>query len=371
MKIFLTILMILFSACSEYKKEKNISNKSIHVAVLAPLSGKNKKYGIQSLKGLEIANEMQKFSENGDNIVLKIIDTKSDINITRNAINTLDKDTVALFSFMGSNEMLQLKDDVDAKEIPTIVTIATHSDVSSKDNYISQVCMDNHEQTLVASHYLRDEKLIKNIGILYNNDSTYSKSLANDFRKYFEKIRGDVDFFIDISHNEWLNELESKNNPHTQMIFSVIGVEDSMMSLELLDSLNWDIEILSSDGLLSNALIKDPDKIDMLDGIYVVDHYASDVHKSFKQREFKRDLQESGFEHSSYAYLAYDGYALLMNALKYCQSDDKKCIHAMINNSGIVEGIAGNFSIKDAKAHRAIYIDKIDNSELKKEIVVY
>ena len=61
----------------------------------------------------------------------------------------------------------------------------------------------------------------------------------------------------------------------------------------------------------------------------------------------------------------------MRNALQNCPKYETQCINAMLRDSDIIEGIFGNFSMKDAKSRRAIYIDKIKDAKLIKEVVIY
>jgi ABC-type branched-subunit amino acid transport system substrate-binding protein len=364
---------LLFVGCDYFEDVKIVpSGKVVKVGVLAPLSGQHKRYGTQSLLGLKSAHKMHQYLTNGDKIIFEIVDAKSDNNSSLEALCKLkDKNVSSIISFLGSNHMLALSPYFDMKKIPVIATIATHSDISKDTQYVSQVCMSNHMQTLVASHYLRDEKLIENIGIVYNKQSTYSQALADEFQIYFKDIGGQIDFYIDVSSEEGIEKFHSQKNETTQMLFNVTDAEQSVTLINALHALHWEIEILGTDGLLSDALEHSSEDVELFDDLYVVEHYAHNKTVTKKQKQFKNYLNNKNLQESSYAYLAYDGYQLLMNALENCQNYERQCINAMLHDSGIIEGISGNFSMKNAKANRAIYIDRIKNAKLIKEVIIY
>ena len=280
--------VLLFTSCDYSKPTITPSSKVVKIGVLAPLNGNHRRYGYQSLLGLESANKMQMYLSNGDKIVFEIVDTQGDKNSSISALSKLPDDVVAIFSFVGSSHMLAMDSAIETKKIPVIATIATHSDVAKVQGYTSQVCMSNHMQTMVSSHYLRDEKLIDNIGIVYNKSSTYSSALAKEFAKYFSNIGGKIDFFIDVSSKSVFRELELKKDGMTQMIFNVTNANDSVKILKFLNKISWKIELLGTDGLLSDALGQSSSDIGLFDGVYVVDHYAHHRHNTSKQKNINK-----------------------------------------------------------------------------------
>lgn len=373
-RVLLSLLLVILMTSCDYKQE-NItpSGKVVKIGVLAPLSGQHERFGNQSLLGLKSANKMQPYLSNGDKIIFEIVDAKRENNTSLKALSKLAKndDIVAMFSFMGSNEMLSLAPHFQELDLPVVATIATHTNIAQGKGNIAQVCMSNHMQTMVSSHYVRDEKLINHIGIVYNKNSTYSESLADEFKKHFKSIGGNVDFFIDISNDAGFKQFISKKEMATRMLFNVTNAPQSVKILKALNELNWDIEMLGTDGLLSDALDQPESEIELFNGVYVVEHYAHSNGNSKKHKSFKKHLKKRNLQESSYAFLAYDGYQLLINALENCKNYETTCINTMLQNSGTIEGISGNFSMKNAKVKRAIYIDKIEDAKLKKEVIIY
>jgi len=354
-------LLFLFLGCDESAKITP-SSKLIKIGVLAPLSGTHKNLGIQGLAGIKAALKMERYLQNGDEIVLKIIDTKSTEEDSRKALEILvDAEVIAIFSFMGSGRTLALKDEFDRVKIPIIATLATDNNIVSADGYISQICMDNNTQVIVASHYIRDDKLIQNVGIVYSSDSQYYSLLVNSFKEYFVKIGGKIDFFIDISSQKGLTAFSNIKNGSISMLVSATKSEATPKVIKIIKEKKFDFKVLGVNGSLNSEA----------NGLYVVEHYADDVFKSDKREKLEDILQKEKLKNSGYAFLSYDAYQLLRYTLQNCKSHSLECINSMLKNSDIIEGISGNFSMIDARAKREIYIDKIKDGRLKKEVVIY
>ncbi len=366
-KIFLVLFLTLFFTGCGDSGQTIKSGKTIKIGILAPLTGDSVRLGHQSIIGIEAANKIKKYLKNGDEIVFEIIDTKSNIQSAKYAFKQLVKsDVKVIFSFMGSTEMVALKSSFNKAKIPIISTLATNNNITSRNGYVAQVCIDNYTQVLVASHYIKDEKFIDNIGVVYDKRSVYSNSLAREFKKEYSFIGGKVDFFIDISDDNGLEEFKKFDKKNIKILFNATDAE---LTTKIINMQNNKFEILGADGLYSGAL--ELDKTSLFKGISVIEHYAHNVDKSKDRKRFEKLLNKENFKESSFAFLAYDGYSLLTYALEHCESYEKKCINKVLHNSKIITGIAGNFSMINAKAKREVYIDKIEDSILKKEIIIY
>ncbi len=364
--ILIIFLTFIFSGCESDKKIIK-SGKTIKIGILAPLSGESISLGHQSLVGIQASNKMKKYLKNGDEIVFEVVDTKSDINSTKLAFEQLvNSDVRAIFSFMGSTEMVALKNSFNKAKIPIIATLATNTNITTKDGYISQVCIDNRTQVIVASHYIKDEILIDNSGVVYNKKSEYSHTLAEEFVKNYTFLGGKIDFYLDISDEQELAEYKNLNTKNTKILFNTTNAK---LTEKFLKIKNNGLEILGSDGLYSSAL--ELNNVSLFNGIYTIEHYAHDIDKSDNQIELEKLLNKDNLAHSSFSFLAYDGYQLLINSLEYCPSYEKECLNNRFKNSDVINGVSGNFSTVDAKVKREVYIDKIDDSILKKEIIIY
>jgi ABC-type branched-subunit amino acid transport system substrate-binding protein len=319
-----------------------------------------------------MANKAKPYLKNGDEIVFEVLDTKSNYINAAKALKSFKKKGVkSIVSFEGSTDMINLKDDLSTLDIPLIVTLATNNEITSLSNNISQVCISNDTQSLVAAHYIKDEKLIHNVGIIYDKSNKYSVELSSEFRRYYKKIGGIVRFYFDISKDKDLSKFKKLNKEEVEMIFDVSDALYTSKVLKLLKKENSDIELLSADGLLSNVLENYKDDVKLFNGIYVIEHYAYNTKMNKNRKKLEKSLKKYNLQESSYAFLAYDAYQLLYYALNNCVDYDFACINAVMQDSGIVKGISGNFSIIDAKAKREVYVDKIVDSKLIKEIVTY
>ena len=368
--LLFTVCLLLFVSGCEEKKEIHPSSKVIRVGLLAPLSRVNRKYGYQSLIGMKFANKEAAYLSNGDKIIFEIVDTNSSVLGTQKGLEYLiEKNVTAIISFVSSHNMLALKDLLHNITTPMIVTLATNDEITKLNNSISQICMSNQREALVAAHYIKDEKFINSAGIVYNSTNPYSLSLAIQFREYYKKIRGEDTFFINFANKNAIQKLRSYDMHNIEMLFSSLDAKESVTVLKVIQ--HRDVDILLSDGTLSDAKENTKSELALFNGAYIIEHYASNMKKSRAYKGLQKILKEDALEDSSYAFLAYDAYALLYYTLQNCPNYEQKCINALFQNSDIIQGIAGNFNMQNAKVKRKIYIDKIKDLRLIKEVVTY
>ena len=369
---FSLFISLLFLGCN---KENTVtpSGKVVKIGILAPLSGRDKRLGQQSLFGLQAANEMGRYLKNGDEIVFTIFDTRSDFNHTSKELSkiTSSKSFTALISSMSSDSTLHLKKEFTKHKLPTIATLATNSNISSPEGYISQLSIDNNTQTVVAAHYIKDEKFIEKVGVIYDKDSFYSTEIANKFKNYYTKLGGKIDFFIDINTKAGFREFENRDKTDIKMLFNAASAAKTINILKIIKNQNLKFDILGTDGLLSGAFELPKKELKYFDGVYVIDHFADNTYKNKKRIILEDYLDKYSFKESSYAFLSYDSYQLLVSALNSCPEYNKECINAIFKDSAIVYGASGNFSMINSKAKREIYINKIVNSSLSQEVVIY
>ena len=367
----MVVLLFVFTGCQE-KPTITESSKSVKIGILAPLSGTHKVLGVQGLYGIEAAREMSMYLNNGDKVIFKIVDTLSTEEGSKVAFKKLiDSNVTAVISFMGSGRTLALRNEFEKAKTPVIATLATDNEIVNMSEYIAQICMDNTTQTIVAAHYIRDEKLMEGVGIVYSSDSQYFSLLAKDFKKYFKQIGGEIDFYIDISTPAGLEEFKNIKTISTEMLFNASKNELTPKIINILKKKKSKIGILGVNGSYNNGLHNVKANRVKYDNFYIVEHYADDIDKSEKREVFENSLEHNNLQESSYAYLSYDGYQLLRKALNQCLKYDKECIKSVFQNSVVIEGLSGNFSMINAKAKREIYIDRIKNNMLKKEVIVY
>jgi len=209
---------------------------------------------------------------------------------------------------------------------------------------------------------------MKHVGIIYDRSSIYSTELAKEFRDIFKSLNGEIDFFFDIKDKDTLKDINASD---TEIIFNSIDSTMTTKIMKMLKNKQWHVEMLSTDGLYSENLQANKKDIGLYNGTYVIEYFSHDIYKNKQRKLFEKLLAKDGYKESSFAFVAYDGYKLVAYAFETCPDYNKECIEAVLQDSETIEGISGNFSMIDGKARREVYVDKIEDGMLKKEVIIY
>ncbi len=374
-KVFILIALFFiffFSGCE--KKQKIFSSgNEIKIGILAPLDGLNKRRGEQSLRGIEAARELQPYLHNGDKIKFIIQNTHSTFQGTQVALKNLKKENVkVIISFLGSDQMLHVKKEFSTIKIPIVTTLATNDEIIDLSSSTTQVCVSNKTQAIVASHFIKDEKLMNNVLVLYYSNNLYAKELEKEFVYYFKQLGGNIDAVFDLSDPKNMQKFEKFDKQDIDMIFCITSIDHSIKTMNIVKEQNLKAQVLFSDGFISSLLAKDKEKFSLFEGVYVIEHFTYKPKLYRKKKSFFKKLQKYNLKQSSYALLAYDAYALLYQVLERCGDQyAQKCLQRYFLNIPLVKGIFGNFSIVESRARREIYVNKITHAQLIQEIVTY
>ncbi len=372
-KIALMILLLFAtSGCVKEKKADTRGYKKVYIGIIAPVTGKNRRFFSPSILGVAWAKQVAGvIKEKKVVLVYDVKDTHSTKNGALQALREFAKDKkyVAVISFMSSGRILALQKSIEKLHIPFVATLATSNHLVAKDGYITQVCMTNQRQALVASHYIHDEKLIESVGVVYNATNSYSKELATQFSQNFSKIGGHIVFFKDVHNGKTLRQLPLDKKP--LIIYDTSSVKTTLKLLQDIHEHSLKTKIFGSDGLLNEVQRNYKHEMSLFDGVLLVEHYASNQTTSKKRRQFVKFLEKKGMQENSYSLLAYDAFILIRDAIVWDNNPSRENINKEVRNSKTIDGVYGKFFTQHGKIKREIYVDTIQDAKLYKEVIIY
>ena len=367
------LIIVIFFGCSSSKEAKYKSGKSVKIGILAEHTYNHTDFADQSTAGVLAINKLQPYLSNGDKIKFVVVDKKETPKEVQKGLKLFKKKgVVAAFCFFGSTQMHEAAKVFAKNSIPLIATLATNDDIPLLAKNITQVCFNNHRQALIAAHYIKDELLYDKVAVFYHKKSQYSTALANEFRTYFLSLGGKITLYADSNTPEDMKKIKYLKGLNTQIIYSATDAKSVMMIQKNLQKNHIKLPIITSDGFISSIFgIQKTVAIKKFNGIYTTEHYAHNIKKSNLLKAFDEELQSKGYQESSYAYLAYDGYSLLKSALESCKGYKKECINKHLRNSSLIKGVISKFNTIDGETEREVYIDKVENGKLIKKVVVF
>jgi branched-chain amino acid transport system substrate-binding protein len=372
-KFIISIFIILLFTSCETEEKILASGKKVYIDVLASQSGDGIAYGLQGLQGLLAAKELKPFLPNGDEIVFNIYDDKSKTDNAKSYVKSIDKNITALLTFCSSAIELSIVPEVLEVKIPTLAVIATHDDFTKLNKYMTRLSMSNSKEAEVSAFYIRDDMLLDSVGVIYSENSLYSKSIANYFIKKFKQLDGQVliDRSIESFNERDLNYQEFLDNLNLDIIFLTTDAILSYKFLEVFNTLDTKVKIFATDGLLSDMQKHYPNKLDILNGVLTIDHYSDNMIFNEHAMKIKGYFKKRKMLLSSFAGLGYESYQMLYNALERCSSYKRECINNNFRNSKLFDGVVSSLQTVDGDMQRPLYINEIQNAKMIRKVKVY
>lgn len=368
-KVFIfLVLLFSFISCGENEPRNVTKGKHIKVGILLPADI------LQEYKGIrvfQILADIQGRLNNTDIIKVEVSYVKD--NPVASLVEFCDKeDLIAIISFLNSTQTLMLKEEIEKRKIPVISAIATHSDIT-KIKYVSRICLNNETQAHVAAAYLRDELFIPKVYLIKDETNAFSAELSAFFTKRYERLGGIVQENLDIDilfHNPqgFITQLHKSK---VDTVYLSLDAHKTRRLLKLFEKEDIRLNILAHDGLLSAFKSQFPHDIDILNGIFVVDNYADNLILGTKAEKFKAEVESKGYELNSYDLLSFDTWSLLTQALNACENKEGECLYHYIRNNEGFEGAVERISMEKASAHRAVYVNEIEDLKMKVKVKVY
>jgi len=363
------VILLFFTGCNENKEKIKPSGKVVHVGVIF---AHDDALMHKRLKVFELFENHWGVLENGDKISIHAVFVDGDTISSFNNLVKKEKLT-SIISFLDSTTMLSLKKSIERNKIPVISVIATHSKIN-EISYVSRICLNNPWQANVAAAYIRDELFMTNVDIIRDEENMFSVELTQLFNKRYVKIGGIVSsvFSSKTLKNDPELFIKQVQEENIDALYIAIDSAQTKRLLQVLQSVDHKVQILSHDGLLSGFKTKFPKDGALLNNMLVIDNYADNVKITKEGRrlqQYKLDKREHFLD--SYNGLSYDSWSLMRQALNTCKGYNSECINDYMRNAASVEGIVEPFSMENGNAIRAIYVNEIYDEKMKVKVKVY
>ncbi len=371
--MLLAAIVVLSSGCDR-RQAIEPSGKTIKIGVIAPFTGTDRAKGEEGLKGIQAAMRLEPYLQNGDAIELLTEDDRDDPLRSLQALRRLVRKerVAAVLTLSSSGPVLEIAAAADTYKTPILALVATHPDITRRSRFVSQLPFDDDFQGAVAALYVRDELLVDRVAVFVTPDSAYSRHLKSTFEKKFQSIGGRITDTVPLTGNadDYESILKRVRAGRPELIYLPIRAEEVIRIIEEADKIGWRPGMMGSDGLLSTVLAKYAKKAHQLDGLRATDLYSHEVPLTpYGEKVFAPYRGE----HTSYAAMGIEGYALLMDAMNRCgDAGDRACINRQIRSTRNFTGVLGRISIgPDGKTDRPLFINAICGGNMKYIVKVY
>ncbi len=323
-KYFLILLLIsgIFISCGNSKE--TVSDDTLTIGVLAPLTGVNAEFG----KGFEVATQMaaDRINEaggiNGRKIQFIVKDSKGDqkesSDLARKFVD--DKRVLAIIGDFSSGACMANAPIVDEGGLVQLSPTASNPDYAGMSDYcFSIVGRSDVEAPFFAKYVLSKYLGSKKVGVIYvNND--WGKAAYDNFAKQAKKdgleIVETVSYVQDEKDFSSLITKLRAANPDTIFIMDQGAVSQIINQIR---AANYDVRLTTLGVGTSQQLIDLCGK--NAEGLLTTSPFFFDPEVPELINWQKEFVSKTGFEATVHAVLAYDCVLLLAEAIKNCGDD--------------------------------------------------
>ncbi|NPA87480.1 ABC transporter substrate-binding protein [Caminibacter pacificus] len=328
----------------------------IKVGILQPLTGPIASFGQKTLDGIKLVHEKYNKLPNGDTIKLVIVDNQFDKIQTVNGYNRLASDdkVVAIEGPLASSMALSIKRFANDTKTPTVTQIATNPRVTKNTKYITRACFTDDFQGTVAAKYALKHHL-NNAVVVFDMKQDYSVGLAKAFQKAYKKGGGKIlkVLYINSGDKDFNAQVAQIKRLNPKFIYTPIYAPEEGLFLRQLRAAGVKAPVMGGDGIADPGLLK---KLagSAANGVMYTDHFDAAKAPTPLSAQFIKDFKAKyGRLPSAFAATGADGYLLIYNAVKQCDTNANKadlakfkaCVNNAIRHTKNLEAVTGYLTI--------------------------
>ena len=331
------------------------AQEPIVIGEFASLTGSEATFGINSSNGVQLAREDIDRAGGllgGRHIQMIVEDDQSKPGQPSAAVKKLvanDK-AIAILGEIASSRSLEAAPICQEAKIPMVSPGSTNPKVTDAGDYIFRVCFIDSFQGTVMAKFALDHLHAKNIAILQDVKSDYSKGLAQYFGDYLKAHGGQIvvdrSFTGGGSDKDFRAQLTSIKAAKPDAIFVPGYYTEAGLIAKQARSLGIKVPLLGGDGWDSPKLSEIGGSA--VDGCYFSTHFSTQDKNPKVQDFVKRYQARFGAMPDGMAPLGYDAMMILGNAIKTAGSTDAAKIRDALANTKNFDGVTGKITI-DAK----------------------
>lgn len=319
------VLASLMSGCGGDKKKDAAAGDTIKVGASFELTGNVANYGKAILSGAKMAIDEvnEKGGVNGKKLTLVESDNKSEPSESGNSVTKLvtqDK-VVAIIGPATSGCVAASSPITAANKVPQIAPSATASAITVDNGnvreFMFRACFIDPFQGQVMAQFADSSLKVKNVAILYDSSSDYSKGLADVFQKTLESKGGKIvakEAFLskDLDFKASLTKIKATN---PEAIYVPGYYEEVSKIIKQAREIGIDVPLMGSDGWESPKLAEIAGKDALHDCYYVSAFSAQDQDPSVQKfiKDYKAKYQK---DPDIFAMQGYNAGLVLADALK-------------------------------------------------------
>jgi len=369
------------SAFGSGEKEKNI----IYIGVYEPLTGDYSQGGLSEALGIRYANSVCP--------TVDIAGVTYDIKLVEADCGAYEEGSVIPAQALIKSDVCAVLGSYSAKEtnaglsvlegngIPLVgVSCSSRSATEDSSGYFRLCCTDSLQSGIMAN--LADSMDLKHAALLTQTGDEYSKETGRVFTEAFKKLGGEVtDFSFQLGQENFRSLAKEISNSDADFVIMLSGAFEAtyfisqsrneglvcpVMGLE-----NWDSSLLLNDVGAASREVYFASEFDSSEAADPVSAEFADSYSTWISKDAQRLKDNGGNGYTSTASAtAYDGYMMIVEAIKAADSIEPQAITAALRTLKY-EGVTGGISFDEngEAIKKQVFIKTMDLSSKQFEVL--
>lgn len=329
----------------------------VKIGVFEPLSGDSGAGGRQEMLGMQYAQSLRPTVEiNGVEYTIELVpaDNQSTADRAPTAAATLVSEGVSVvLGTYGSSAAIAAAPTFEQAQIPAIGVTCTNPRVTEGNEYYFRTCFIDPFQGTVLANYAYEQLGARTVYCLGESGNDYDTGVINYFQEAFETLGGTVEVAsFPANNSDFSTYLNTAVNMGADAILTPVSIAYSTQIIAQAISMNFELPILGSDTLDSNAVLAATEGSDI--GLYVTTFYNEGGDPEFDEgfkafiNSNNTNLENNGGNDmiAAVSVMGFDAYNVAVDAIERAQSTDPNDIYNALKETNW-DGITGNIQFDD------------------------
>ena len=329
----------------------------IKIGVFEPLTGDSGAGGRQEMLGMQYANSLRPTVEiNGVEYSIELV--PSDNQSTADRAPTAAADLVSqgvsvVLGTYGSSAAIAAAPTFEEAKIPAIGVTCTNPRVTEGNEYYFRTCFIDPFQGTVLANYAYEQLGARHVYCLGESGNDYDTGVINYFQDAFEALGGTVSVNnFPTNNSDFSTYLNAAVNEGADAILTPVSIAYSTQIIAQAKSMNFDLPILGSDTLDSNAVLAATEGSNI--GLYVTTFYNEGGDPEFDEgfkafiNSNSTNLENNGGNDmiAAVSVMGFDAYNVAVDAIERAQSADPADVYEALKTTNW-DGVTGNIQFDD------------------------